>query len=147
MPIRTFFPISSSIGQGEWVENGKINRYNFRIGSWQFIQPQNKQNWCGLAYKFTTNLSFGENMRYLIFSISVYSTSSPGFYWSLWGRRIRRGSLRNASSDDVDDLKYLSLRSRRLEVVGTPLACLPRARPFSLSPTTSKRLLRWLEIS
>ena len=25
-----------------------------------------------------------------------------------------------------------------------PLACLPRARPFSLSPTTSKRLLRRL---
>ena len=52
-----------------------------------------------------------------------------------------------------------SLRSRRLEVVGTrkngrarrrhargevapsPFACLPQARPFSLSPTTSKRLL------
>ena len=26
----------------------------------------------------------------------------------------------------------------------SPLACLPRARPFSLSPTTSKRLLRRL---
>ena len=46
-----------------------------------------------------------------------------------------------------------SLRSRRLEVVDTrkncrarrtPLACLPRARPFSLPPTTSKRLLRRL---
>ena len=55
-----------------------------------------------------------------------------------------------------------SLRSRRLEVVGTrkngrarrrhargeeapsPLACLPRARPFSLSPATSQRLLRRL---
>ena len=52
-----------------------------------------------------------------------------------------------------------SLPSRRLEVVGTkkkrareketreapsPLACLPRACPFSLSPTTSKRLLRRL---
>ena len=55
-----------------------------------------------------------------------------------------------------------SLRSRRLEVVGTrkngrarrrhargeeapsPLACLPRARPLSLSPATSKRLLRRL---
>ena len=55
-----------------------------------------------------------------------------------------------------------SLRSRRLEVVGTrksgrarrrhargevapsPLACLPRARPFSISPTTPKRLLRRL---
>ena len=48
-------------------------------------------------------------------------------------------------------------RSLRLEVVGTgkngcarrrhapsPLACLPRAPPFSLSPTTSKRLLRRL---
>ena len=52
-----------------------------------------------------------------------------------------------------------SLRSRRLEVVGTrkngrarrrhatPLACLPRARPFSLSLATSKRLLRRLAYS
>ena len=49
---------------------------------------------------------------------------------------------------------FCSLRSRRLEVVGTRIngrtrrrhafACLPRARPFSLSPTTSKRLLRRL---
>ena len=50
---------------------------------------------------------------------------------------------------------FTSLRSRRLEVVGTRKngrarrhprghACLPRARPFSLSPTTSKRLLRRL---
>ena len=43
---------------------------------------------------------------------------------------------------------YVSLRSRRLEVVGTRkngrVACLPRARPFSLSPATSKRLLRRL---
>ena len=46
-----------------------------------------------------------------------------------------------------------SLRSRRLEVVGTRKngrakrrhACLPHARPFSLSPTTSKRLLRRLD--
>ena len=30
----------------------------------------------------------------------------------------------------------------------TPLSCLPRARPFSFSPTTSKRLLRrlWLSV-
>ena len=28
----------------------------------------------------------------------------------------------------------------------TPLSCLPRARPFSLSPTTSKRLLRRLDM-
>jgi len=54
---------------------------------------------------------------------------------------------------------WYSLRSRRLEVLGerengharrrpSPLACpcLPRARPFSLSPTTSKRLLRWLDM-
>ena len=48
-----------------------------------------------------------------------------------------------------------SLRSRHLEVVGTRKkgrarrrhACLPRARPFSLTPTTSKRLLRRLIIS
>ena len=55
---------------------------------------------------------------------------------------------------------HISLRRRRLEVVGTrkngrarrrhasgevaPLACLPRACSFSLSPTTSKRLLRRL---
>ena len=46
-----------------------------------------------------------------------------------------------------------SLRSRRLEVVGTRKngrakrrhACLPHARPFSLSPTTSKCLLRRLD--
>ena len=64
-----------------------------------------------------------------------------------------------------NSLAICSLRSRRLELVGTrknardrrrhargegaitpqsPLACLPRARPFSLSPTTSKRLLRRL---
>ena len=48
---------------------------------------------------------------------------------------------------------FVSLRSRRLEVVGTrkngrsrPLACLPRARPFSLSPAPSKRLLRRLSL-
>ena len=44
-----------------------------------------------------------------------------------------------------------SLRGRRLEVLGarkkrraspSPLACLPRARPFSLAPTTSKPLLQ-----
>ena len=46
----------------------------------------------------------------------------------------------------------ISLRSRRLEVVGTRKngrarrrhACLPRERPFSLSPATSKRLPRGL---
>ena len=53
---------------------------------------------------------------------------------------------------DPEKFHFTSLRSRRLEVVGTkkkgaregdmPLTCLPRARPFSLSPTTSKRLLR-----
>ena len=65
-------------------------------------------------------------------------------------------------------LRNFSLRGRLFEVVGTrkngrarrrhargegegererassPLACLPRGRPFSLSPTTSKRLLRRL---
>ena len=60
----------------------------------------------------------------------------------------------------VRETLWISLRSRRLEVVGTRkngrarrrhargvnslLACLPRARPFSLSLTTSKRLLRRL---
>ena len=29
----------------------------------------------------------------------------------------------------------------------SPLACLPRARPFSLSPATSKRLLRRLTLA
>ena len=55
--------------------------------------------------------------------------------------------------------EFPSLRSRRLKVVGTREnaragrhargegACLPRARPFSLSPTTSKRLLYMLRIS
>ena len=56
--------------------------------------------------------------------------------------------------------EFPSLRSRCLEVVGTIKsvrerrrhargegACLPRARPFSLSPTTSKRLLYMLRIS
>ena len=57
------------------------------------------------------------------------------------------------------NVKYIrsydvSLRSRRLEVMGTrkngrarrrhPLACLPRAHPFSLSPAISKGLLRRL---
>ena len=48
-----------------------------------------------------------------------------------------------------------SLRSRRLEIVATRKnarerrrhACLPRARPFSLPPATSKPLLRGLRIS
>ena len=35
-------------------------------------------------------------------------------------------------------------RHARGEVAPSPLACLPRAHPFSLSPTTSKRLLRRL---
>ena len=56
--------------------------------------------------------------------------------------------------------EFPSVRTRRLEVVGTRKsararrrhargkgACLPRARPFSLSPTTSKRLQRLLRIS
>ena len=48
-----------------------------------------------------------------------------------------------------------SLRSRRLEIMATRKnarerrrhACLPRARPFSLPPATSKPLLRGLRIS
>ena len=49
-----------------------------------------------------------------------------------------------------------SLRGRRLEIVGTRknareretrVTCLPRARLFSLSPTTSKRLLHRLRIA
>ena len=53
----------------------------------------------------------------------------------------------------ADHNNVYSLRSRGLEVVGTRKhgrarrrhACLPRARPFSLSPTTSKRLLHRLQ--
>ena len=63
---------------------------------------------------------------------------------------------REKGSHSVDVRGTVSLRSRRLQVVGTrkngrarrrhargeeapsPLACLPRARPFSLSPATSK---------
>ena len=60
------------------------------------------------------------------------------------------------SAYSVFRVAFTSLRSRRLEVVGTRKnrrprsrnarghACLPRARPFSLSLTTSKRLLRRL---
>ena len=55
--------------------------------------------------------------------------------------------------------RHNSLRSRRLELVGkrkngrarrrhafSPLVCLPRARPFSLSLTTPKPLLRRLRL-
>ena len=76
-------------------------------------------------------------------------------------RRIPRTDLRflpasssNHNYKDGNENTEISLRSRRLEVVGTrkngrarrrhASACLPRARPFSLSPTTSKRLLRRL---
>ena len=74
-----------------------------------------------------------------------------------------RLSFRNCKSCvyDCDNLlsynSLPSLRSRRVKVVGTRkngrvrgrhtrgnLACLPRARPFSLSLTTSQRLLRRL---
>ena len=34
-------------------------------------------------------------------------------------------------------------RHAREEVALSPLACLPRGRPFSFSPTTSKRLLSY----
>ena len=68
---------------------------------------------------------------------------------NLWGMVWRISLLK--SSRQLLNVK-VSLRSRRLEVVGTRKngrarkrhACLPRARPFSLSPTTSKRLLRRL---
>ena len=68
---------------------------------------------------------------------------------TLWGMVWRISLLK--SSRQLLNVK-VSLRSRCLEVVGTRKngrarkrhACLPRARPFSLSPTTSKRLLRRL---
>ena len=40
----------------------------------------------------------------------------------------------------------ISCGNRNLADFHLPLACLPRARPFSLSPTTSKRLLRRLHL-
>ena len=40
----------------------------------------------------------------------------------------------------------ISSGNRDLTDLHLPLACLPRARPFSLSPTTSKRLLRRLHL-
>ena len=68
---------------------------------------------------------------------------------NIWGM-VWRISLWK-SSRQLLNVK-VNLRSRRLEVVGTRKngrarrrhACLPRARPFSLLPTTSKRLLRRL---
>ena len=74
-----------------------------------------------------------------------------------------RRSCKKQMNGTNQELSF-SLRSRRLEVVGTrkngrvrrrhakgetapsPLACLPRARSFYLSPTTSKRLLRRLTL-
>ena len=77
--------------------------------------------------------------------------------------RIRISDPRSLGSWQIKwpDESTLSLRSRRLEVVGerengrargrhakgeapSPLACLLLARPFFLVPTTSKRLLRRL---
>ena len=76
--------------------------------------------------------------------------------------QLRRSCKMQMNGTD-QELSF-SLRSRRLEVVGTrkngrvrrrhakgerapsPLACLPRARSFYLSPTTSKRLLRRLTL-
>ena len=60
--------------------------------------------------------------------------------------------VRPLGTSPPNDKSSISPRSRRLEVVGTRKnrrarsrhACLPRARPFSLSPTTSKRQLRRL---
>ena len=67
---------------------------------------------------------------------------------NIWGMVWRIGLLK--SSRQLPNVK-VNLRSRRLEVVGTRKngcarrhACLPRARLFSLSPTSSKRLLRSL---
>ena len=61
------------------------------------------------------------------------SHATPHFW-----REMQMGTLQARQVDR-------SLRSRRLEVVGTRKnGRLPRARPFSLSPTTSKRLLRRL---
>ena len=71
--------------------------------------------------------------------------------------QLRRS--RKMQMNGTDQKLSFTLRSRRVEVVGTrkngrarrrhsrgegapsPLACLPRARPFYLSPINSKRLL------
>ena len=68
-------------------------------------------------------------------------------------------ALKGLNELPEERFEFPSLRSRRLKVVGTRKnaragrhargegACLPRAPPFSLSPTTSKRLLYKLRIS
>ena len=85
-------------------------------------------------------------------SAEIFNFFFPGKDWST------KISQWNGHSPDELTLQmplskcFCSLRSRRLEVVGTRKigrarrrhACLPRAPPFSLSPTASKRLLRRL---
>ena len=98
--------------------------------------------------------------------VSIYPRSAPVFmpYAEIfkiflpgkdWSTKI---SQWNGHSPDELTLQmplskcFCNLRSRRLEVVGTRKngrarrghACLPRARPLSLSRTTSRRLLRRL---
>ena len=79
--------------------------------------------------------------------------------WSWWSAASEGG--RGGGTPLCKLYKYVpphrisSLRSRRLEIVATRKnarerrrhACLPRARPFSLPPATSKPLLRGLRIS
>ena len=77
-----------------------------------------------------------------------------GIFWSGQFKRPRiklNNSIVHVARSLIPGLvsvAWLSLRSRRLEAVGTTKnrhargrhACFPRARLFSLSPTTSKRL-------
>ena len=84
-----------------------------------------------------------------------------GIFWSGQFKRPRiklNNSIVHVARSLIPGLvsvAWLSLRSRRLEVVGTRKnrrarrrhTCLPCARPFSLSPTTSKRLLRRLSLA
>ena len=72
--------------------------------------------------------------------LDILSTS-PLYVYSKWGRQMRNLILilRFKGLRQKSVISLPSLRSRR-----SPLACLPRASPFSLSPATSKRLLRRL---
>ena len=70
--------------------------------------------------------------------------SSRGFGDSLRSRRLGVVALGNSATRKN---KHARRRHARGEGAPSPLACLPRARPFSFSPTTSKcllgRLLWW----
>ena len=103
-----------------------------------------------------TSLMLANNITQGLFSTKWWFDFAHGS--DLRSSSRRSVGLRASSSFLASEASFerTSLRSRRLEVVGTrkngrarrrqarPLACLPCARPFSLSPITSKRLLRRL---